>query len=67
MVHLGTLAVMAICRYLSNQSRSPSSGGSRCVVCDSPAELVTTCCKTPLCSEHLRAWKADPRPCPCRR
>jgi hypothetical protein len=45
----------------------PPQGPPKCVLCPRDAELVTNCCKTPLCPSCMSAWKRDPNPCPCHR
>jgi hypothetical protein len=69
MMHLGSLILMSISRYLSSRmhSHSHSSSSPQCVVCNTPTTRQTTCCKTPLCAEHMEAWLADRRPCPCKQ
>ncbi len=68
MIPLGALAILAFARCLQGRMPKPeSSSGIQCVICGKSSTMCTNCCKTPLCDHHLRAWKSDPSPCPCRR
>ena len=64
--HLARCAGLELSRQMQNNSHAASA--DRCAACGNPTSgMVTSCCKTPLCSGCLHDWKADPNPCPCRR